>query len=83
MVDRSHRSKFPNEVIHDSDHKDYYFIHDLKNPSPKTGPQFVKAYAAAPIWRRAVKWYLSFGVKRIRAKIRGLKAAPLKWDDMQ
>ena len=83
MVDRSHRSKFPNEVMHDSDHKDWYFIYNLKNPIPKTGPQFVKAYAVASIWRRAVKWNLSFGVKRIRAKIRGLKAAQLKWEEMQ
>ena len=65
IVDRSHWAKFPNVVIYHSDHKDWYFIHNLKNPIPKTGLQFVKAHTVAPVERRAVKWNLRFGVKRI------------------
>ena len=83
MVERSHRAKFPNEVIYHSDHKDWCFIHKLKNPIPKTGPQFVKARAVAPVGHRAVKWNLCFGVKRIRAKIQGLKAPQLKWEELK
>ena len=83
IVDRSHVAQFPNEVINNSDHKDWCFIHNLKNPIPKMGPQFVKAHGVAPVGLRAVKWNLRFGVKHIRAKIRGLKAAQLKWEEMQ
>ena len=83
MVERSRRPKFPNEVIYHSDHKDWCFIHNLKNPIPKMGSQFVKAPAVAPIRGRAVKWNLCFGVKHMRAKIRGLKATQLKWEEMQ
>ena len=83
MVDWSYRAKFPKEVIYHSDHKDWCFIDNLKNPIPKTGPQFVKARVVPPIGRQAVKWNLRFGVKCIWTKIHGLKAAPLKWDDMQ
>ena len=83
MVERSHRAKFPNEVIYYSDHKDWCFIHNLNNPIPKTGPQLVKARAVAPVGHRAVKWNLCFGVKHIRAKIQSLKAAQLKWEEMQ
>ena len=83
MVERSHRAKFPNEVIYHSDYKDWCFIHNLKNPILKMGPQFVKARAVAPVGHGAVKWNLRFGVKCIRAKIQGLKAAQLKWEEMK
>ena len=82
LIKRKHREKFPNVGIIDSDHEDFCYIRHLKNPIPKKGPQLVQARAVAPVGRRATRWNITFEVRHIRAKVRGLNAAQMAWEDM-
>jgi len=82
IVKRTHWEKCPNTSIINSDHKDFYYIRNLKRPKCNTGARIVKARAVIPAGRRATALNRAHGIGRIRSKVRGIAAVQFAWQQL-